>query len=305
MAILTSPIEWLARQPGVVRGSIWAIVAAAFFTGMPVAVRYLGDTMQPVEIVFFRSFLGLVIMVPWLTIHGWRALRTSVPWLHFHRSATNFVGMVIWFWALTIMPLADAVAIHFTMPLFIMLLAVLFLGEHVGARRIGAALVGFLGVLVVLRPGVAEIGLPAIGVLCSAALYGGAMTLIKVLTRTETSAAITFHTHLIMMLLAAVPTAILWQTPGWEDVPALLILAACGTIAPFCLTRALRIMDASVAAPFDFLRLPFTALAGFLLFAESATMWTWIGAAIIFGATTYITRREAKLARAGGSVSRR
>ncbi len=303
MAILgiSSPIEWLARQPAVLRGAIWAVVAAAFFTGMPVSVRYLGDYMHAVEMVFFRWFLGLVIMLPWLVVNGWRALRTTVPWLHFHRSAANFTGMVIWFWALTIMPLADAVAIHFTMPLFIMILAVLFLGERVGARRIGAALFGFLGVLVVLRPGVAEIGLPALGVLGSAMLYGVAMTLIKVLTRTETPGSITFYTHLIMMLLAAVPTAILWRTPGWEDIPALLILAACGTIAPFCLTRALRIMDASVAAPFDFLRLPFTALAGFLLFAEQATTWTWIGAAIIFGATTYITRREARLARAEGN----
>jgi len=127
------------------------------------------------------------------------------------------------------------------------------------------------------------------------------MVLIKKLTASESAAAIIFISHLIMLLLAAAPTAMLWHPPGWEDVPALLILSVCGTVAPYCVTRALRVMDASIVAPFDFLRLPFTALAGWLLFAEFVDQWTWLGAAVIFGATTYIARREAALERAGNA----
>lgn len=291
---------WAGRQTGTVRGALWAVVAAAFFTGMPVAVRLLSDHMNSVEIVFLRSLIGLAIMAPYFAWRGWRPLRTATPWLHFHRSALTMVGMMMWFYALAVMPLAEAVAIHFTMPLFIVLLAALFLGETVGPRRWAATAIGFAGALVVIRPGIAEVGLPAVGVLASAALYAGATALIKTLSRHDQASVITFHNHLLMMLMAAVPAALWWSPPVWDDVPALLILGACGTIAPYCVARAMREMDASVVAPFDFLRLPFTALAGFLLFLETPGTWTWVGAAVIVGATTYIARRETRLERVAG-----
>jgi len=290
-------IAWFDRQPSVVRGSLWAIVAAGFFTGMPISVRYLSATMTSFEIVFFRSLLGMLIMAPFLAFRGWGGLRTTAPWLHVQRSTINFSGMVLWFYALGVMPIADATAIHFTLPLFIVLLAVIFLGENIGPRRLIAIGAGFLGVLVILRPGAVEFGLPGLGVLVSAALYGGSVIYVKVITRTEPVSSITFYTHSMMLILAAIPTAIYWHTPSWDDAPALALLAGCGTIAPYCFTRALNTMDAGMVAPFDFLRLPFTALAGLLIFAETTSLWTWAGAAVIFGATTYITRREAALER--------
>jgi drug/metabolite transporter (DMT)-like permease len=297
MKLMTAIVAWFARQPSVVRGSLWAVVAAGFFTGMPISVRYLSDVMTSFEIVFFRSFLGMVIMAPFLAMRGWTGLRTGAPWLHVQRSTINFIGMVMWFYALGIMPLADATAIHFTMPLFIVLLATIFLGEKIGPRRLVAIGTGFLGVLVILRPGSVEFGLPAAGVLASAALYGGSVIYVKVITRTDAVSTVTFYTHLIMMLLSLIPTMMYWRSPGWDDVPALALLAGCGTIAPYCFSRALKAMDAGLVAPFDFLRLPFTALAGLLIFAETTSFWTWVGAAVIFGSTTYITRREAVLER--------
>lgn len=290
-------VAWFTGQPSVVRGSLWAVIAAAFFTGMPISVRYLSATMTSFEIVFFRSLLGMMIMAPFLAMRGWVGLRTGAPWLHVQRSTINFIGMIMWFYALGIMPLADATAIHFTMPLFIVLLATIFLGEKIGPRRLIAIGTGFLGVLVILRPGSVEFGLPAAGVLASAALYGGSVIYVKVITRTDPVSTITFYTHLIMMLLALIPTILYWQPPGWGDVPALALLAGCGTIAPYCFSRALNAMDAGLVAPFDFLRLPFTALAGLLIFAETTSYWTWAGAAVIFGSTTFITRREAVLER--------
>ena len=290
-------LAWFAGQPRIVRGAFWAVTAAGFFTGMPISVRYLSGTMTSFEIVFFRSLLGMMIMAPFFMWRGWGGLRTGVPWLHVQRSTLNFIGMVMWFYAISVMPLADATAIHFTMPLFVILLATTFLGEKIGPRRLIAVGTGFLGALVILRPGAMEFGLPATGVLASAALYGGTVIYIKIMSRTDAISTITFYTHAIMMILALVPTVMYWQSPGWEDVPALALLAGCGTIAPYCIGRALKMMDAGLVAPFDFLRLPFSALAGFLLFAESPSPWTWAGAAIIFGATTYITHWETAIAR--------
>lgn len=299
---LKSSQAWITGQPGAVRGAFWMVLASALFTGMPIAVRTLSDHMGPAEIIFFRSVLGLAFMAPYFLWTRKRPLRTNVLKLHVQRSAINFVGMVLWFYALALIPLGQAVALHFTMPLFIVLLAALFLGERVGVGRWATTAVGFVGVLIVLRPGVVEVGLPALAVLCSAVFYGGAVTTIKVLTRTESAAVITFYSHLILLVIAAIPTVLWWGAPRVEDTPYLLLLAVCGTLAPFAVTRALRVVDASVVAPLDFLRLPFTAIAGYFLFAEIPDNWTILGAVVIIGATSYLARREASAThRAEGS----
>jgi drug/metabolite transporter (DMT)-like permease len=294
---LSSSRAWIAGLPGAVRGTLWMVIASALFAGMPIAVRVLSDHMGPGEIIFFRSLLGIAFMAPYFLWTGERPYRTGVLGLHIQRGAFNFVGMMLWFYGLALIPLAQAVALQFTMPLFILLMAAMFLGERVGAGRWAATVVGFAGVVVVLRPGSAEITAPMIAVLASAAFYGASMITIKMLTRTESAAVITFYTHLIMGTLAIVPAAIWWSAPRIADIPYLLLLAVCGTLAPFAVVRALRVMDASFVAPLDFLRMPFTALAGFLLFAEVPGLWTVVGALVIIAATTYLTRREAVMAR--------
>lgn len=298
MTIVAPLISWMLSLPAPMRGAIWAAFSMAVFSFVPVSVRYLSDTMPSTEIVFFRSLLGLSIMSVYFSWAGFRQLATRRLGQHVVRSLFNYVGMVMWFYALGRMPFADAVAIHFSLPLFVVLLAVIFLGERVGMRRSIATIVGFLGVLVVLRPGVEAISLAAIGVIASALLYAGAVVMIKKLVRTETAAAVNFYTNFFMLLLALIPTGHAWAMPTWDDVPALLLLGIAGTAAPYMFARALTVSDASMIAPLDFLRLPFTAMTGFLFFGETTVIWTWAGAAIIFGSATYITRREARLARA-------
>lgn len=299
---LQSLCAWIVGQPGAVRGAFWMVLASALFTGMPISVRVLSDHMGTAEIIFFRSTLGLAFMAPYFLWTGYRSLRTTVLKFHVQRSAIQFVGMVLWFYALALIPLGQAVALHFTMPLFAVLLAAFFLGERVGAGRWVTTAVGFAGVLIVLRPGVVEIGLPALAVLCSAVFYGVALITTKVLTRTESAAVITFYSHSIMLVLSAIPTVVWWSAPRVEDVPYLLLLAVCGTLAPLAVTRALRVMDASIVAPLDFLRLPFTASAGFFLFGEILDHWTILGALVIISATSYLARREASaMRRAEGS----
>ena len=327
----------------VLRGVAWAVVSMAMFTLTPVFVRFLSSEMHAVEIIFHRSAIAAVALAAWFLWRDISRLRTRVLKAHMGRSVLNFAGMALWFQAIVAMPLAEATALHFTLPLYTVILAALFLRERVGWRRwaatavgfLGALIVlrpgavpisapatspcpssssprgvqappvgwrrwaatavGFLGALIVLRPGAVPISAPAMMVLASAAFYGGAVVMIKLLTRTDAALPIAFYSNLLMAAIALVPTIFLWQGPALSDVPLILALAAIGTAAPYCFTRALINLDASVVAPLDFLRLPFTAFAAWLIFVEVPDRWTWVGAAVIFGSTTYVARREARL----------
>ncbi len=276
------------------KGALWAVAAMAMFSFTPVVVREIATDMTPPEIIFHRSAIGAAGLGGFFLWRGLSALRTGVLGAHVARSFLNFIAMTMWFEGILAMKLADATALHFTLPLFTAILAALFLGESVDRRRWAATVIGFLGVLIVLRPGVAAVELPAFLVLGSALFYAGAVVVIKLLTRTDAALAIAFYSNLLMGIMAAVPTAFLWVGPRLDEVPLLLLLAAIGTAAPYCLTRSLHLLDASLVAPMDFLRLPFTALAAWLIFAEVPTPWTWVGAAVIFGATSYVARREAR-----------
>lgn len=297
---MNSPPGIIARAaalPGPVRGVLWVVLATALFALVPISVRDLSDTMSSSEIVFFRSAIGVAIMTAYFWSRGFGRLRTTKPGLHIWRAVLNFIGMVMWFYALGRMPIADAVAIHFTLPLFVVVLAAVFLGERPELRRSLATVVGFLGVLVILRPGFVEVSLAAMGVLASAALYAGTVILIKKVVRTDTAAVVNFYSNLIMLILSILPAAYDWTAPAWGDAPAIVLLGLSGAAAPYCVARALAAADATLVAPFDFLRLPFTAVMAYLFFAEAPPVWTWLGAAVIFASTYYIARREAGLAK--------
>ena len=282
--------------PAVVQAALWAAAAAALHSLVPVAVRLLSDSMASIEIVFLRNLIGLSALLTFYAWRGFGALRTRRIGLHFQRNVLNFAGMWLWFAALGLMPLGQAVALHFTVPLMAVLLAVAILGERPGPRRWAATLIGFCGVLVILRPGMIEIGVPALLVLGSAISYAGVSTYTRVLGRTESAGATTFYYQLMLTLFAAGPALWVWRMPGLHDVPALLLVAFAGTLAPYCLIRAYMKAEASFVAPCDFLRLPFTTLMAMLLFGEPTELWTWVGAAVIFSSTTFISRYEMRAA---------
>lgn len=290
--------------PTVLKGALWSAAAAAFHSLVPVAVRLLSDSMPAIEIVFLRNLIGLMALLGFFAWRGLGSLHTARIGLHFQRNVLNFAGMWLWFAAVSAMPLGQAVALHFTVPLMVVLLAVMILRERPGPLRWAATLIGFCGVLVILRPGMITIGLPALMVLGSAISYAGVSIYTRVLGRTDSPAVTTFYYQLMLTLFAAVPVLWVWRTPGLHDVPALILVAVVGTVAPYCLIRAYTYAEASFLAPVDFLRLPFTTLMAIFLFAEPTDLWTWVGAAIIFASTMFITRREAKAARTGGQSSR-
>ncbi len=285
-------------MPQTTRAIVWMAGACACYAGVYVAVRRLSQDLPLVELVFLRAVLGVLMMCPMLMRDGLAALRTRRLGVYLWRSAASFSGMLAWFNALSSLPLGDATALLFTVPIFTVILAVMFLGEKPGVYRWAAVLSGFAGALIIIRPGFAEISLTAMGVLFTAVCYAGVNIFTKVLTRTDTIAAVVFYQFFLIMFYASIPTAYLWVTPGWAEVPWLLGFGTVSYIAQQCMTRSFASAEATVVMPITFLQLPIVTVLALLLFAELPNPWTWVGAAVIVAATTVIARREAAAGRA-------
>jgi len=288
----------LTAANDIVRGAGWMVIAALFFAGMIGVIRHLAAELHPLEIAFFRNLFGFAFMLPWLLRTRFEGLRTQRLGLFGVRAVIGLGAMTCWFWAVSIMPLAEAVALNFTAPLFTTVFAVIFLHEVVRLRRWSATIIGFIGALVILRPGLEAIQPAAFLALGASVFMGAAKVCIKELSKTESNNAIVTYMVLFLTPMSLVPALFVWQTPGWHLVPWLIALGGLATLAHQCMVRAFRAAEASAVIPFDYARLPFTALIGWLAFGQVADAWTWIGAAIIASAGMYIAHREAQLARA-------
>jgi drug/metabolite transporter (DMT)-like permease len=273
----------------------WAVASVMCYSLVPVGVRLLSEEqMPPIQIVFFRNAIGFGLFLLIFSWRGFGNLKTQRFGLHLQRNIANFVGMWLWFTALTLMPLSKAIALHFTEPMMAAILAVLILGERPGPRRILALVAGFAGVLIVLRPGAIPMGLASIMVLGSAFLYAGVSVYSRVLGRTDAASTTTFYYQSMLTVFSLIPALWVWVWPGWADLPGLILIGVFGTAAPYCLIRGLRHAETTVILPFGFLRLPFTAGMAFVFFQEPTGIWTWIGAAVIFSATYFMTRGETR-----------
>ena len=290
----------MQRLSPIVQGAIWMFASMICFSAMNVMVRFLVDSISPFEQVFLRSVASFVILAPILYLRGgMRSLRTHRIGLHTVRSIMTYLGVASWFYALVHMTLAEAVALHFTLPLFGVAMAALILRERLTAPRLIATGAGLAGVLVILRPGVIELDLLAFVVLFSAATYAGGDIALKALARTESPALTVLMLNLFLIPMSLVPTLFVWTTPTWADAPALLIMTVTGLGAHIFLARAFAVADASAVIPMEFIRLPLMAGAGFVFFAEVPDSWTLLGAAIIFGGTYYMTAKERHLPQGG------
>lgn len=287
-----------AALPAPLRGALWMVSASAMFAGMIGIIRFLAvrDELHPFEIVFFRNLFGLAFMLPWLARAGFAGLRTRRIGLYTLRGVISLMAMLSWFWAVSVMPLAEAVALSFTTPIFATVLAVVVLHEVVRARRWTATLTGFLGAMIILRPGLHPLAPAALVVLFSAVAIAGAITCLKQLARTESANAIVTYMVLFLTPMSLIPALFVWTTPSWDSLFWLVALGGLATAAHGCVTRGFAAADASAIMPLDFVRLPFAALIGFVVFDEVPDIWTWIGAAVIFGASAYIAHRETRLA---------
>lgn len=293
--LFKSGLAALSKSPSVVTGLVIAVIAMFLFSLTHTSVRLMSDTMTAFQIVFWRMLLSMAMLMPWYAWQGFGLLKTRRPGMHALRAAVNCGGMLLWFFAIAVVPLGKAVAIHFVLPIFVMVLAVIVLRERVGTRRMSAALVGFGGVLLVLRPNEFGIGWPEIMILGSALCYATTVIFLKYMVKSETPLALTFYTNFFILLFTIPPTIWFWVPPSVDDIFPILAIGVTGTFAPLLYTTALRIADASIIAATDFLRLPITAGLAFALFGEVPVIWVWIGGGIIFLSTWYIAVRESRL----------
>ena len=281
-------IRCLSLSP-VYLGAFWMLLTTLSFVALSISVRVLSVDMSVVQIVFLRCFFGILLFLPWIAGEGVGALKTKKFGQHFFRAIFMGVGMILWFAAIGALPLGDAIALHFTLPLFMIIFAAIFLGEKVDAVRWIATSIGFIGVLVVLRPGFQVIEWAHYFVLMSGALYGANHVITKFMSGTETPNATAFYMKLLILPGAAAALPFYWSIPNWDNLGWILILGITGTTAHTCLLKAMRHADASALAPIDFLRLVFSSIAAYFLFGDISDVWTYVGASVIFLAAWYNT----------------
>lgn len=245
--------------------------------------------------MFTRQALLALFILPFVIRHG--SFATARPGAHATRATLGVAGFVLYAYAISNAPLAIATALSFTKVLFTVLVAILFLGERVGWRRWTAVIVGFLGVLVVLRPGAAPLDLALVAALADGLLVAFIVLTLKHLTRTERPETIIFYFGLFSALIVAAPAALTWTWPNPEQWTRLVALSALGTLGQAFVVRAWAIGEASALAPVGYVQLVFAALIGYAIFSEVPDLWTWVGTAVIVGSTLYITLREARLKR--------
>src|SRR5712671_2973096 len=282
----------------ITRAALWILLSGICSVMMNVLIRVAAQEMHPFEVAFFRCLFGLLFVLPWIVRGGAAQLRPRRMGFYLLRAAIGLVSMATWFYGITVVPLATATAVSFTGPLFATLAAVLILHEVVRFRRWSAVVLGFVGVLVIMRPGTERLDANLLILLLSAATAAMNNITVKFLARSgEPPSRIVALFMIYLTPLSLIPALFVWQWPDPSTFGALIGLGCLGTIAHISVARALAAADASACAPFEFARLPFAALIGFLWFGEVTDLWTWAGAAIIAGSAIYVAHREAQLSR--------
>jgi len=270
-------------KPNLIGAALWMIGAVVSFSTMAVAGRAVFEELDVYQLMFYRSALGLPLILVFAAFGkgGLRQFRTRRIGLHIARNLSHLVGQFGWFFALAVIPLAQLFALEFTTPLWVTALAPLLLGESLTRMRLAAMALGFMGVLVVLRPGLADVSLGSIIMLIGAVGFAGSLMATKRMTVTEKPLTIIFYMTLIQTpvgLLLAI-NDLHWPTPVtglW-----LILVATLGFTAHFCIIRAFSLADAIVVAPMDFLRLPIIAAVGVLIYGEALELWVFVGGALV------------------------
>ncbi len=276
------------------------LASALTFTAQTTLIKYLGADYPAALQTFYRQAAGLLILLPVILKHRGAAFATNRPGILIFRSAAGTVGMILAFYAFQKMPLADANALSFTRTLWLVPLAIFVIRERVGPLRIGAALVGFAGVLVMIRPGAGghlAVGVPAMAMLASSFLFAFTVTGMKVLTRDHSPMVLLVWSAVLGLVLAIPGALFAWRWPAPRDLLLLCLMGVIATANQATYIKGMQLGDAAAMAPIDYTRLVFSAAAGYLLFDEIPNSWTLAGAAIVVGSTLFITWREQSLAR--------
>jgi drug/metabolite transporter (DMT)-like permease len=266
-------------------------------------VKALAAEMSILEIVFFRTATAVLFFLPWMLRSGLAIFRTERIGLHVLRATFQTFSAFGFFLGLAIVPLATVTALHFTTPIFAVLIGIFILGERVSVRRWSAILAGFVGTMMILRPGVATVGYGELLVLGSAVAWACAIIVIKVLSRTDTSVTITAYMYVLMTPATLIAASFDWTWPTWEQYGWLVAIGLTGALGHVLTAEALSRGDTHVVTPFDFFRLIWATLIGILLFGESVDSLVWVGGAVVIASVSYIAWRERQIANSQATKS--
>jgi drug/metabolite transporter (DMT)-like permease len=292
---VNTPARLLGIPPTIFAMGLW-VTATALEASMMGVLRHIGTGLDPLQILFMRCLFGLIFFLPFI-LRSTTAMRTTRLPLHLGRAALQVVSMMLWFSAIPLIPLTDIAALSFLAPLFATIGAIFILKEKVGWRRGLAMAVGFAGVLVLLRPGFEAVNAGSFMIIGSASLWALALLIIKSLSRTDSPALMTAWSSLLLTPITLIPALFVWQWPTNEQWILMAIVGFSASCSHMCMGLAFRLADASKVLPMDFSRMLWTAIVGYVFFAQTPTIFTFLGGFMIFAAATYVTLREARLAR--------
>lgn len=277
---------------GNLRGMAAMVLAGLAITASFGMARHVLTEIHPFEVAFFRSLFGFLFLIPWLFQNGLGSFSTNRLPLHLVRSTIHVLGVLAFFVALNLIPLAEATALFFLAPIFSTVLAIIFLSEVVRLPRWIAIIIGFCGMLVIVRPGFAVVELGTILALCAACSGACGMLIMKSLARTDNAITITFYATCLMAPMLLLPASFFWT---WPQLTTLFWLTAIGLTASagqYLTAAAFRIAEVSVVTPLMFLQLFWAALTGFVFFGEVPDIFLWIGGSMIFGSIAFLAYRE-------------
>ncbi|PPR11424.1 MAG: Riboflavin transporter [Alphaproteobacteria bacterium MarineAlpha11_Bin1] len=268
------------------------VASTLAFSGMHTTIKHVSGDVDTFIIVFFRNLFGFVALMPLFLRHGLAPLKTNRIGTHTMRVIINFVSMVMFFYALSITPLAEVAALTFSAPIFATVLAIFIFKETVGLGRWLAIFIGFAGTVVILRPGFEAVNVGSLLAIGAALLWGSAVMIIKDLGRTDSALTITTYMVLLLIPISLVPALFVWEWPSWEQLGWLLIVGICGSAGHLLLNLALKEAPTNVVMPIDFVRLIWVAIFGYFLFGEIPDIFIWIGGAMIFASGLWIAHAE-------------
>jgi len=262
--------------------ALWMAGWLSLMLVMVVAGREATSVVNVFQLMEVRSVLAILFLCP-IILHngGFATMKTSRLPQHIARNLIHYGAQLGWFFALTLIPIGQVVAIEFTMPVWTAILSASFLGERITSWRAAAIVLGLVGVVVIVRPATGEVNPGQLIALAAAVGFGISMALVKSLTRTESALAVIFWMAVIQAAAGFIPTLYVWAWPSAYAWGWMVVIAICGTFSHYCLTSAMRYADATIVVPMDFLRVPLTATVGWLLYSERLDLFTVLGAAMI------------------------
>ena len=283
----------IERPMSNVRGIAWMMLAGLLFAVMTGIVRHLGSDMNPIQTSFIRYAFGILLMIPVFLRLSRSEMRSNNKKLHFVRGIIHAGGVMLWFLAMSRLPIAEVTALGFLSPIFTTIGAAVYFKETLHARRIGAVLMGFGGTLIILRPGIEVIDIGAIAQLAAAPLFAISFMMAKKMTQTEHRSSIVAYMALFVTLALLPPALFVWRAPTMEEMFWLFLMALVATAAHLVMTKAMEEAELTTLQPVHFLQLVWATLIGYFLFAEEPDVWTWIGGGVVVASATYIAHREA------------